>query len=58
VWAPFNLKSIFFQNKSIENTKLEHKYGTTKSKFTNKANGAQSPIDEKHIPPKEIDNQT
>jgi hypothetical protein len=58
MWAPFNSKSILLQNRSIENTKLEHKYGTTKSQFTRKANGAQSSIDKRHIPPKEINNQT
>jgi hypothetical protein len=33
---------------------LEDKYGTTKTQFPRKANGAQSFIDKRHIPPKVI----
>jgi hypothetical protein len=33
---------------------LEHIYGTTKTQFLKKTNGAQSSINKRHIPPKEI----
>jgi hypothetical protein len=34
--------------------KLGHKYGATKTQLPKKANGAQSSINKKPIPPKEI----
>jgi hypothetical protein len=36
---------------------LEHKYGTTKTQFLRKTNGAQSSINKRHIPLKEIGSQ-
>jgi hypothetical protein len=33
---------------------LEHKYGTTKAQLLRKANGAQSSIKKRSIPPKDM----
>jgi len=52
VWAPLNLKNTLFQNGSIEN--LKHKYGPTKTQLLKKVDGAQSSIEKRPIPPKDI----
>jgi len=36
---------------------LNHKYEATKIEPLTKKNGAQSSIDKKHVPPKDINNQ-
>ncbi len=57
VWTPLNLRNIFFQNMSIENTNLKHKYEATKVQLIRKVNEAQSFRNKRPIPPKEIGSQ-
>jgi hypothetical protein len=37
---------------------LDHKYKTTRAQLLRKIDGAQSSVERKHIPPKDIDSQT
>jgi hypothetical protein len=38
--GPFKLKNIFFQNGIFKIGNLKHRYGTTKTQFLKKTNGA------------------
>jgi len=62
MWAPFNLGNILLQNRSIKNMNLKHKYRTARAQLirTNifkKTDGAQSFIEKKPIPPKDINSR-
>jgi hypothetical protein len=54
MWAPLKLRNILFQNGFIKIQNLEHIYGATKTQLPRKADGAQSSIDKRPIPPKNI----
>jgi len=54
VWAPFNLKNIFLENRSIENMKPKAQIKSHQSHLFKKVDGAQSSIERRPIPPKDI----
>jgi len=56
--GPLNVKNILLQNGSIENIKLGAQYGTTKTQLPRNVDWAQSSIERKLIPPKDINSQT
>ncbi len=55
--GPLNVRNILLQNGSIENTKLGAQYGATKSQLPRNVDWAQSSIERKLIPPKDINSQ-
>jgi hypothetical protein len=54
---PLNLRNILFQNESIKNRNLKHKYGATKTQFPKKSRWGMILHRKRPIPPKDINSQ-
>jgi hypothetical protein len=54
VWAPFNLKNILLKNRSIENMKPRAQIKNHQNHPLKKIDGAQSSIERRPIPLKDI----
>jgi hypothetical protein len=54
VWGPFNLKKHYFKTNILKIRNLEHKYKTMRAQLLKKPDVAQSSIERKLLPPKDI----